>query len=165
MIILKLLILGFAFVGLVASGNWVFKSKWSVIAKTLAGVVLIGLGTEMLKTHAPLIGLFNPIAAFLATGGIVIIASWIVRHKKFKTDWRPKVVAVISALALMAFIWTPVFMNPTGSLPSIPNINNGVPGSSRPIKNSYRSNDKTPCDQLPYDLRQSLESCKSKISQ
>lgn len=162
MIILKPVILGFAFVGLIASGNWIFRSKWGVIAKTLAGLVLIGLSAEMFNTDTSFIGLFNPIATFLATFGIVIVASWIVNHKKFKTDWRPKVAAVTSALALMAFIWIPVFMNPIGSLPSIQNTNNSVPKSNRPIKNSYRSNDKTPCDQLPYDLRKSLESCKLK---
>lgn len=113
-------ILAFAVVGSLAIGHRIFKSGMGIIGKAIACLVLLGLMGGMFDPRAPLIGLFNPLAGLLATGGIVIVANHLQGRKQWAKDWRPRVATVAVALGLLTVIWYPVYTGSAGSLLRVP---------------------------------------------
>lgn len=110
----------FALVGSLAIAYRIFKSKMGVVGKVLSCLILLGIMKEMFKPDAPFVGIYNPLAALLASGGIFIVGDWLFHRKAWEKDWRPKLGVVVGALALLLVMWWPVYDGPAGTLPRTP---------------------------------------------
>ena len=164
--VLNTIVLGFALVGVVAIGHWIFNGKWSTVGKIVGCLLLLGLVRAMFDPSTPLMGIFNPVAAMLATGGIVIITGYLVKMKRWAKDWRPRAVTVAVALALLATIWLPVVLSP-GLLPSVPTAAAASPAASTPTtsppaptatRRSTHARRTNPCDdpEMTRDMRRDI---------
>ncbi len=155
--IVEIGLLVFGSVGLVVLCHWVLRSGWSLLWKGVAFVVAAFLAQAFWKmplngqwgnNHGPLLDLF-------AIVGIVVSAVYIIRHRRFRRDWRPQAGAAIVALVLVALI-IGARTNHRGQMsrpaPSAPHVAVSPPRRQRSTRRAPSTGGSTrpPCDELSY---------------
>ncbi len=104
--IVELGLLLFGSVGLVVLCHWILRNGWRLAWKGVAFVVAAFLLRAFWKM--PLNGSWGhdhgPLLDAFAIAGILVIAVYIVRHRRFRRDWRPRAIAAVVALLLVALI-------------------------------------------------------------
>ncbi len=153
----------FAIVGLIALGQWIYRRGWGMVPTAIALFVLTASAVGMLNS-----GQLDPLSALLATGGIILTGSSIVRARRFRRDWRPRVAAVAVSLVLLAILWWPqmssMSMPSVISVPHAPPITSPVvttpvtpvtPPSHTPTRSTHGPS-AAECSGLGYDARRTL---------
>ena len=170
MSVLNSVIHGFAFIGTLWAGNWIFSKSWKTSSKVIACLILLGLVGGIFSPNVPIVGLFNPIAALLASMGIALSAEFL--YKKFSKkpskksttpdrSWIYKTVVVFVTLGLLMVIWLPVFLNPIGALPRVP-IGGFDPSTFVPTNpSSTHASARAP--RATHQREQPLESCENML--